>query len=575
MSIFGKSKRRVYARKIKGFWEDFSHNKIGFAGLSIILLYVVVALLAPYITDYQPLRPPRVAGRYAPPEWLKLFPAYQDWPPTIRIPLNNWSETQNYETISLEKVNSTQKIHFTNNGSTGELEYYFEINTDYNYQAPDSFELVMAWTARRSNLSYRLETYIVTPDGESYMLLGQDYDIVTQRIIVLPSSWNIVSTSLTTTSGSIDLRRRLFYEDFYIQFYEEALADYEEGLYDSFSNSTYNTRRSLWLRANGTLDGFEEWWVVYWSAYGEELWDTFWTARLPQAQAYADALAKAAADNEANNLTPQTIIFDQTGTYKLLLKLIIIPSADTAALDISFPANNRLRFWGKVHGLLGTDSFGGDVWVQLVFGAQVSLLVGVLSALLSTSLGILFGVVSGYVGGLVDEFTMRVVDVLLCLPVLPILLALSSYFSPNVYFIVVIIAIFGWQGLSRVIRSRVLSLREMPFVESAKAAGGDSTYLIRRHLIPNVFPIAMAAMVLAVPGAILTEAALSFLGFGDPTSPTWGKMLYEAQQEGAFKALAFHYILPPGLAITVLCVAFVFLGHALDEIVNPRLRRRR
>jgi ABC-type dipeptide/oligopeptide/nickel transport system permease subunit len=475
----------------------------------------------------------------------------------------------------LEKINSTQRIHFTNNGSTGELEYYLEINADYNYQAPDSFELVLAWSAQRSNLSYRLETFIVTPDGEEYMLLGADYDIVTQRIIVLPSSWDITSTSLTTTSGNIDLRRRLFYEDFYLQYYAEELAAYEEGLYDSFANSTYNTRRMLWERANGTLDGFEEWWVVYWSAYGDTLWETFWAARLPQAQIYADTAAKADADNEANNLDPQTIIFNQTGTYKLLLKVIIVPLADDASLTISFPATNRFRFWGKVHGLLGTDSFGGDVWVQLVYGAQVSLLVGVLSALLSTSLGILFGVVSGYLGGLVDEFTMRIVDILLCLPVLPILLALSSYFNPNVYFIVVIIAIFGWQGLSRVIRSRVLSLREMPFVESAKAAGGDASYLIRRHLIPNVFPIAMAAMVLAVPGAILTEAALSFLGFGDPTSPTWGKMLYEAQQEGAFKALAFHYILPPGLAITVLCVAFVFLGHALDEIVNPRLRRRR
>ena len=131
------------------------------------------------------------------------------------------------------------------------------------------------------------------------------------------------------------------------------------------------------------------------------------------------------------------------------------------------------------------------------------------------------------------------------------------------------------QGLSRVIRSRVLSLREMPFIESAKAAGASDSYIIIRHLVPNVFPVAMASMILAVPAAILTEAALSFLGFGDPFVPTWGKMLHEAYTEGAFGAFAWWYILPPGLAITFICLAFVFIGHALDEIVNPRLRRRR
>jgi peptide/nickel transport system permease protein len=115
----------------------------------------------------------------------------------------------------------------------------------------------------------------------------------------------------------------------------------------------------------------------------------------------------------------------------------------------------------------------------------------------------------------------------------------------------------------------------MPFMESARASGAGTSYLIFRHLIPNVFPLAMASMILAVPGAILSEAALSFLGFGDPFAPTWGKMLHEAQAEGAFGSLAWWYIIPPGLAITFLCVAFVFIGHALDEIVNPRLRRRR
>jgi ABC-type dipeptide/oligopeptide/nickel transport system permease subunit len=222
---------------------------------------------------------------------------------------------------------------------------------------------------------------------------------------------------------------------------------------------------------------------------------------------------------------------------------------------------------------MGTDSTGSDAWTELIYGVRISLMVGVLAALIATFLGILYGVVAGYLGGFVDEFLMRVVDVLLCIPVLPILLVLTRYFFANVFLVVVLIAIFGWQGLSRVIRSRVLTLKEMSFIESARASGASDTYLMIHHLIPNVLPIAMAAMVLAVPGAIITEAALSFLGFGDPNAPTWGRMLYNAYQLGGLRAPWVW--LPPGLAITVICIGFVFIGHSVDEIVNPRLRRRR
>ena len=237
--------------------------------------------------------------------------------------------------------------------------------------------------------------------------------------------------------------------------------------------------------------------------------------------------------------------------------------------------SGEFTIFGSVHGILGTNQFGYDVYTELIYGVAISLLVGTLAAVISTVLGILWGVISGYLGGILDEAMMRMVDVLLCLPVLPILLIMIQFFEPSVYHVVVLIAIFGWQALSRITRSRVLSLREMPFIESARAAGGSKSYIMIRHILPNVVPVAMAAMILAVPGAILTEAALSFLGFGDPDVPTWGRMLYRAQSEGAFPALAWWYIIPPGLAITTLCLAFVFIGHAVDEIVNPRLRRRR
>jgi peptide/nickel transport system permease protein len=347
----------------------------------------------------------------------------------------------------------------------------------------------------------------------------------------------------------------------------------------------YYTYITYWRRAFDSDIGYGDYFDQYW--YGNATWSGFWNqvaqvmvekemaSFAEDAAKLADLKAKDKADQESRQISPVKQIFVGQGVYTIKIYVIVEPLSSNANLDIDISPGSGFIIWGSIHGFLGSDNQGRDILTQVLNGARISLIVGALAALFATFLEIVFGVASGYLGGLADEAIMRVVDVMLCLPTLPLLLALSAYYRPNVYFIVLIIAIFGWQGGARVIRSRVLTLREMPFVESAKASGASDIYLIFRHLIPNIFPIAIASMILAVPAAIITEAAISFLGFGDPLAPTWGKMLQEAQNAGAFSSLAMWYILPPGLAITILCVAFVFLGHALDEIVNPRLRRRR
>lgn len=271
---------------------------------------------------------------------------------------------------------------------------------------------------------------------------------------------------------------------------------------------------------------------------------------------------------------PAPVILSQKGEYTLLLRMRFNPISENASCKITLE-NTKFVIPGRVHGVLGCDDSGADLFTQLAYGTQVSLMIGIFAALASASIGILIGVVTGYFGGIVDEVMMRVVDILLCIPFLPLLLTLVFLYGKNIFYIVLFIAIFGWQGLARIIRSQVLSLRETAFIECARAAGASRFYIIIKHLVPNVLPVAFASLVLSVPGAILFEAALSFLGFGDPRVPTWGKMLHGAYGFGAFTRLAWWWILPPGLAITSLCLAFVFIGHALDEVVNPRLRRRR
>jgi len=279
---------------------------------------------------------------------------------------------------------------------------------------------------------------------------------------------------------------------------------------------------------------------------------------------------KLGVDNLAHN------IFSEKGEYNFTLQMALKPQTENAEATITLQ-NANLVTLGSVHGILGTDNQGADIWAQVVYGARISLTIGLLAAILETIIGITVGVFAGYLGGPVDEILMRIVDILLCLPLLPLLLALVALFGANVMYIVLFVAIFGWQSLSRIVRSHVLSLRETSFIECARAAGATRFYIIIKHMIPNVLPIAFASMVLSVPSAILFEATLSFLGFGDPSAPTWGRMLSYAFGAGGFthEPIAWWWVLPPGLAITFLCLAFVFMGHAVDEVINPRLRRRR
>lgn len=218
---------------------------------------------------------------------------------------------------------------------------------------------------------------------------------------------------------------------------------------------------------------------------------------------------------------------------------------------------------------MGTDQLGRDNATRVLYGARVSLLVGLLSALIATVLGTLIGALAGFYGGLVDALLMRATDVVLSVPILPLVIVLSGFLRPNLYLLVLIIGALGWMGTARLVRSQFLSLRSREYVEASRALGGSSARLMFQHILPNSLGPILVSTTLAVGGAILLESALSFFGFGvQLPTPTWGNLLNGSSDwlDTAPWLAAF-----PGLFILITVLAVNFLGDGLRDALDPRL----
>ncbi len=222
---------------------------------------------------------------------------------------------------------------------------------------------------------------------------------------------------------------------------------------------------------------------------------------------------------------------------------------------------------------LGTDFMGRDILSQLLVGARVAFLVGVSAAFMSVVVGTTVGMTAGYLGGLTDAALMRFADMVMVMPALLVVLILASLFGQlNIWAIVLIIALFRWPGEARVIRAQTLSLKHRPFIEATRVAGASHLRIIFRHVLPNVLPLAFLYMTFRVTSAILIEAGLAFLGFGDSSTVSWGMMLQWVWKTGhMFKAP--YWLLPPGICISLITLAFYMIGQAMEEVLDPRLRK--
>ncbi|MDD4160380.1 MAG: ABC transporter permease [Synergistaceae bacterium] len=251
-------------------------------------------------------------------------------------------------------------------------------------------------------------------------------------------------------------------------------------------------------------------------------------------------------------------LFPDKGKYYIRTE-----GSDETELTLSLP--------GGREGLLGTDQRGRDILTLLIFGIRTSLIVGISATLIASFLGLGLGLATGYIGGWFDSVVMRIVDVLLSIPTLPIMMVLAGLWGKGLWQLVLILSIFSWMGTARSVRALVLTVRESAWVEGLRALGAKRRYILLRHLVPEAAPILLANIALGVPGAILAEAGLAFLGLSDPRLISWGRMLHEAHSFGAFTEGAWWLLIPPGFGIVVLCLIFMDIGRWLEEKIDPRL----
>ena len=261
-------------------------------------------------------------------------------------------------------------------------------------------------------------------------------------------------------------------------------------------------------------------------------------------------------------------------TVLVILALAAPLLADYRGLSAALSTNpaNAGPGW---HYPLGTDADGRSVLTELIWGARISLLIGFTATLLCVVIGAVVGIVAGHYGKITDNLLMRVTDWFLVVPFLPLAIVLAKTLGPSLGVIIFVIGITSWPGTARIIRAQALAVETRPYLERSRALGAGHTHQMIRHVLPNVMPLLLANTILTVAGTILAETTLSFLGLGDPLRPSWGEMLNEAFFTGGGSAGNQIWLIAPGIAIILVVLAFTMVGHALEAVLDPKLRERR
>jgi ABC-type dipeptide/oligopeptide/nickel transport system permease subunit len=512
-------------QRFKGFWNQYRQSKRGMLGIAILVLFAVVAIFAPFLTPYDAMNPlwpgyypstrPTQADGLCVPIWYKSLLGMTGLSENMQL-------VQDHEFTSQELFNTQWRVGSSPAGYDDDVNVQWSPTKGNNNRTVPGGDGCVAITYTRA------ESQTPPEGGKIEVVLSRDFTFPYEDN---PQSffWHY-SASVEHSTPLVNFPLR-------VTISIRRAADDQSYVVKDLLMTAFQTSNK-WFSKAGTTPG-----------EGDPIEET---------------------------------IFTHSGNYTFDLKLTITEPAEgsvnmTVRLD-----NAQMILYGKAFGLLGTTNVEGqtprDIFTMLVYGARISFMIGSLTAVFSVIIGLAVGLVAGYLRGLVDELMMRFADFLLVIPSLPLLIIMVTVLGRSIWNIVGVLIFMGWMGFSRSVRSMVLSIRERPFVESAKAAGAGTFYVIYRHILPNVFALVYISLATAVPGAIISEASLAWLGLGDINIPSWGILLYDfsSTQIGSLKSIGeyWFWVIPPGVAIALMAMSFILIGFALDEILNPRLRKR-
>jgi peptide/nickel transport system permease protein len=513
---------------ITGFWREYRKHKIGIVGLALILIFVGMAVFADGLITYSPNPQAKVAPTYLMPSWLSVFDP---------------NGVVTGDVLTDPNLEQPQNIQI--NGTSTE---FSGIDVQAGGTSNQSY-VNLTWThTPGTQLDFNIDPEGILPDYSDFIYFDQSFTWVYNN---RPSDVNMSVSFGTTLTG-----------------------DFAPG---GPEGNSLMFRVYVWL-----IDSSNEWTKVYESreaTYVQAIQEKRISVNILSIKSVFDGMISTNGSSQADP-TNDVIVRVGLAPYRWF------DNSYYGSGNYTYPwqyYNGSVTFtftklkmvaYGSYFGLMGSTNWGADAYSQLIYGSRISLIVGVLATALSTAVGVIVGMVAGYFGGKIDEVLMRIVDFLLVIPGLPLMMVLAAFLGANIQNIIIVIAILGWTGTSRLIRSQVLAEKNKAYVESARAIGASDTYIMFRHILPNVTPILFANITLGVVGAILSEAGLSFLGLTNPLDPSWGRMLADANTGGAFSYGAWWVVLFPGLMITLLSLSFTFVGHTLDQVLNPRLRER-